>query len=275
MLFCARPSSLTLVPPFSHFRRPPHPPPTHHPCHLTPPALPSPQSMGYQMSTRPRARPAKPSATPPRAAPALQQGQPEVAAAAELAPAAPIPLASLSVSAQPDEPFRDVVEPIVVENDSRELLSGTELEAAPEKRGRPVPVVKPGQAVPLQLQPGSGTPQAAAVAAPQVCGLWWGEAKPGRSVLRTKVPNRHGLNASCFSCHVFGILLPLCMPNFDPISLVAVPHRCRRPRAPCRWSSPKSGPPSGTCYVPPLAAVRKIPMQSRMPWSTAQAGAAE
>ncbi|KAL4429383.1 hypothetical protein ABPG77_005157 [Micractinium sp. CCAP 211/92] len=125
------------------------------------------ESMGYQMSTRPRARPAKPSATPPRAAPALQQGQPEVAAAAELAPAAPIPLASLSVSAQPDEPFRDVVEPIVVENDSRELLSGTELEAAPEKRGRPVPVVKPGQAVPLQLQPGSGTPQAAAVAAPQ------------------------------------------------------------------------------------------------------------
>lgn len=171
MLFCARPSSLTLVPPFGHFRRPPHPPPTHHPCHLNPPALPSPQSMGYQMSTRPRARPAKPSATPPRAAPAVQQGQPEVAAAAELAPAAPIPLASLSVSAQPDEPFRDVVEPIVVENDSRELLSGTELEAAPEKRGRPVPVVKPGQVVPLQLQPGSGTPQAAAVAAPQVCGL--------------------------------------------------------------------------------------------------------
>ncbi|KAL4458611.1 hypothetical protein ABPG75_013476 [Micractinium tetrahymenae] len=117
------------------------------------------ESMGYQMSTRPRARPAKPSAAPPPAAPAAQQAPPEVAAVA-----APIPLGSLSVSAQPDEPFRDVVEPIVVESAPKELLSGTELEAAPDKRGRPVPVVKPGQAVPLQLQPGSGAPQAAAAA---------------------------------------------------------------------------------------------------------------
>lgn len=124
--------------------------------------------MGYQMSTRPRSRPAKPA--PPPAAPAAQHAPPELAAAAEFAPVASIPLGFVSVSAQPDEPFRDVVEPIVVENGTRELLSGTELEAAPEKRGRPVPVVKPGQAVPLQLQPGSGAPQAAAVAAAQVGG---------------------------------------------------------------------------------------------------------
>lgn len=141
--------------------------------------------MGYQMNTRPRARPTKAAAAPPPAAPAAQQSQTEAAAVAELAPAAhAIPPGFVSVSAQPDEPFRDVVEPIVMESGTRQLLSGTELEAAPEKRGRPVPVVKPGQAVPLQLQTGSGAPQAAAVAAPQVRRIGW-HAR-GRGLRSTK-----------------------------------------------------------------------------------------
>ena len=43
------------------------------------------------------------------------------------------------------------------------LLAGTELETAPERRGRPVPVIKAGMAAPTPVQPSAG----AVVAAPQ------------------------------------------------------------------------------------------------------------
>lgn len=94
-----------------------------------------------------RPRPAKPAAKP--------------AAPAPKAVPAPAPAAA---AAEP-EPFKDVVEAsAVIEPVSpQRLLSGTELEAAPERRGRPVPVIKAGMAAPTPAQP-TGS---AVVAAPQ------------------------------------------------------------------------------------------------------------
>lgn len=91
-----------------------------------------------------RPRPSRPAAKPsaPRAAP-------------EPAPA----------SAAAPESFKDVVEAsAVIEPVSpQQLLAGTELEAAPERRGRPVPVIKAGMAAPAPVQASAG----AVVAAPQ------------------------------------------------------------------------------------------------------------
>ena len=101
------------------------------------------QNSGYQMRPRPAKPAAKPAAPAPKAAPA------------------PAPVAA---AAEP-EPFKDVVEAsAVIEPVSpQRLLSGTELEAAPERRGRPVPVIKAGMAAPTPAQP-TGS---AVVAAPQ------------------------------------------------------------------------------------------------------------
>lgn len=109
--------------------------------HMMPPS-PSPllpQNAGFQMM---RPRPAKPSSKP-----AAPKATPAPAEAAEA------------------EPIKDVVEAsAVIEPVSpQRLLAGTELETAPERRGRPVPVIKAGMAAPTPVQPSAG----AVVAAPQ------------------------------------------------------------------------------------------------------------
>lgn len=101
----------------------------------TPPASPHPtlpQSMGYQMNSRPR--PAKPAPKP--------AAQAQAAQAVMVAPA-PAP-----------ERFQDVVEAseVIEPVSPKQLLAGTELEKSPERRGRPVAVVKPGMAAPAGAQ---------------------------------------------------------------------------------------------------------------------------
>lgn len=106
------------------------------------------------MNTRPRAKPASKPA---------QLGAPSQLAA-ETKPAAPAPASS-------SESFSDVNDVVeasaVIEPMSpKQLLKGTELEAAPERRGPPVPVVKVGQAVPLAARQPDGPPAAAAAPKP-------------------------------------------------------------------------------------------------------------
>lgn len=120
-------------------------------CPLLPPTHPPMQSMGYQMSTRPRPKPAAKPAAPAAPAPA------QLPVRAASAPAAAV--------AQP-EAFQDVVEAsaVIEPQSTKQLLTGTELEAAPERRGRPVPVIKAGMAAPSAGMAPPAAPPAPAVA---------------------------------------------------------------------------------------------------------------